>query len=142
MQGSLERRPRQRQRGRTYGANVDDALRVIAESYDYICAERLQPNLVAMAEHLAVHGELQVSAGLLAALQKISVPTVRRILQRIAQDQPHLPRRGPESANQATRDIPMRRIPWDVSEPGHFEVDLVHHSGPACPACSRQGRQA
>jgi hypothetical protein len=24
----------------------------------------------------------------------------------------------------------MRRIPWDTAEPGHFEVDLVHHSGP------------
>ena len=23
----------------------------------------------------------------------------------------------------------MKRIPWDVREPGHFEVDLVHHCG-------------
>ncbi len=23
----------------------------------------------------------------------------------------------------------MRRIPWDTTEPGHFEVDLVHHGG-------------
>ena len=23
----------------------------------------------------------------------------------------------------------MRRIAWDESEPGHFEVDLVHHGG-------------
>ena len=23
----------------------------------------------------------------------------------------------------------MRRIPWDTSEPGHFETDLVHHGG-------------
>ncbi len=23
----------------------------------------------------------------------------------------------------------MGRIPWDIGEPGHFEVDLVHHSG-------------
>ena len=28
---------------------VDDALRVIAESMDYICAERLTPNLVWLA---------------------------------------------------------------------------------------------
>jgi len=26
--------------------------------------------------------------------------------------------------------IPMKRIPWDTADPGHFEVDLVHHSGP------------
>jgi len=25
----------------------------------------------------------------------------------------------------------MRRIPWDEQSPGHFEVDLVHHSGPS-----------
>jgi len=24
----------------------------------------------------------------------------------------------------------MRRIPWNEPEPGHFETDLVHHSGP------------
>jgi hypothetical protein len=24
----------------------------------------------------------------------------------------------------------MRRIPWHEQQPGHFEVDLVHHSGP------------
>ncbi len=23
----------------------------------------------------------------------------------------------------------MGRIPWDIHEPGHFEVDLVHHGG-------------
>ena len=45
MNGSLERTPRRTQRSRTYGPEVDDALRVIAESTDYICRERLTPNL-------------------------------------------------------------------------------------------------
>jgi len=44
MNDSLERKSRRRQRGRTYGPEVDDALRVIAESLDYICAERLTPS--------------------------------------------------------------------------------------------------
>jgi hypothetical protein len=79
---------------------------------------------------LAAHEELRLSPNLLDRLGKISVPTVRRILRRVSQDEPRLPRRGPESANQATRDVPMRRIPWDEHEPGHFEADLVHHSGP------------
>ena len=26
------------------------------------------------------------------------------------------------------RQIPMKRISWDEQEPGHFEVDLVHHT--------------
>jgi hypothetical protein len=73
LNGSLERKPRRRQRGRTYGSQVDDALHVIAESLDYICAERLTPNLVWMAGHLAAHGELAVSPSLLDQLRQISV---------------------------------------------------------------------
>jgi hypothetical protein len=130
MRTPPERKARRKQRCRTYGPQVDDALRVIAESFDHIAAERLAPNLVWMAQHLATHGELPVSAPLLAQLAQISVPTVRRILQRVTQDEPRLPRRGPERANQLTRDIPTRIIPWDECEPGHFEVDLVHHGGP------------
>ncbi len=44
MKAEPVRKTRQRQRGRTYGHEVDDALRVIAETQDYICAERLTPS--------------------------------------------------------------------------------------------------
>jgi hypothetical protein len=131
LNGSLARQPRRKQRGSIYGPEVDDALRVIAESLDYLCAERLTPNLVWMAEHLATHGEMETTPQLLEALGRISVSTVRRRLERISQDQPRLPRKGPERANRVTRDIPMRRIPWNEEEPGHFETDLVHHCGPS-----------
>jgi hypothetical protein len=131
MNGSLERKPRRKQRGCTYRSNVDDALRVIAESLDYVCAERLTPNLVWMAEHLAAHGEMTITPQLREKLGQVSVSTVRRRLDRIRQDQPRLPRKGPERTNRVTKDIPMKRIPWDEAEPGHFEVDLVHHCGPS-----------
>jgi hypothetical protein len=42
MAGDLERRPRQRQRARSYTPEVDDAVRLIWESLDYVCAERLR----------------------------------------------------------------------------------------------------
>jgi hypothetical protein len=129
LKGGLERRPRRRQRGRTYGPEVDDALRVIAESTDYVCAERLAPNLPWLAKHLAAHGELTLSPQLLEQLDRISVSTVERILNRIRQDEPRLPRRGPKHRNRLLRDVPMKRIPWNEQEPGHFEVDLVHHCG-------------
>jgi hypothetical protein len=131
MGGSLARQPRRRQRSRTYGPDVDDALRVIAESADYICAERLTPNLAWLATHLAAHGELTLSPQLLDQLERISVSTVERILTRIRQDEPRLPRRGPKRANNLLRDVPMKRIPWQEQRPGHFEVDLVHHCGPS-----------
>jgi len=40
----IERQARRRQRDKSYGCAVGDALRVIAESLDYICAERLTPS--------------------------------------------------------------------------------------------------
>ena len=127
---TLERQPRRRQRGRAYGIAVDDALRVIWESLDYVCAERLTPALVATAEQLARHGELAATPELLEQLGRISVASVQRRLTRLGQDTCRLPRRGPERANRVARAIPIRRIPWDTAAPGHVEVDLVHHSGP------------
>jgi len=128
---SLERKPRQVQRGRKYGIEVAEAVRIVWESLDYICAQRLTPSLVTTARHLASFGELQLSDDTASLLADISRPTVQRLLTRLAQDSYRLPRRGPERANRLAREIPMVRIPWDTAEPGHFEVDLVHHSGPS-----------
>jgi hypothetical protein len=130
MNGSLERRPRRRERGKTYGAAVDDALRVIYESFDGICPERLRPNLVWMATHLAQHNELEVTPQVLQQLGQISLSTVERRLIHLRQDQPRLPRQQPRPRNPLLQSIPMLRLPWNILDPGHFETDLVHHCGP------------
>lgn len=130
MNGSLERNLRCKQRGSIYGPEVDDALRVISESLDHICGERLTPVLAWMAEHLAAHGEMEVTPSLLEQLGRISVSSVNRRLKRVKQDEPRLPRRRASRARLLTKDIPMKRIPWNERQPGHFEVDLVHHGGP------------
>ena len=126
---TLERRPRSRSRGRTYGPEVEDAIRVVWESLDYVCAERLTPALVPSARHLERFGELVLTVDLEAQLARISRATVQRLMGKLSQDTPRLPRRGPERANRLTRAIPMGRLPWDTTEPGHFEADLVHHCG-------------
>jgi hypothetical protein len=126
---TLERQPRTTQRSRIYGAGTEDAIRVVWESLDYVCAERLTPALLVTAEHLARFGELRLTAETQAQLADISRSTVQRFLTRISQDLPRLPRRGPEAANRVAREIPMGRLPWQTAEPGHFEVDLVHHCG-------------
>ena len=129
--GGLTRRARQKHRGRVYGIGVDDVVRVVWESLDYICAERLKPALLATAQLLVRHGELRCLTDELAAqLGRISIATIQRRLTRLAQDTPRLPRKGPAQANRVAREIPMRRIRWEETEPGHFETDLVHHSGP------------
>ncbi len=129
MGSDLKRKPRQRERGKTYRREVDQALRVIAESSDFICAERLTPNLVAAAEQLARHGELHLTEPLRQQLAAISVSTVKRRLAVFRQDEPQLRRRAPRPRAGVIQSIPMRRIPWDERAPGHFEVDLVHHAG-------------
>ena len=130
MNGNLDRKPRCKQRGETYGPEVDDALRVIYESFDHICADRLTPNLVWMAKHLAAHGELRTTPPMLSQLSKVSISTVKRRLQRITQDQPSLPRkRGRKHTSKQLKAVPIVRIPWNEEEPGRLEVDLVHHCG-------------
>ena len=131
MQGRRGRKKRERERGKAYGTEVEDALRVIARSLDYPCAERLQPYLVRMAVQLSVHGELVVTSKTLEALGRISISTVKRMLRRIgpktekiASIQPKRPR-----GNSLRRQYPMSRIAWDIAEAGHLEVDLVHHCG-------------
>ena len=129
MNGNLRRKARSKERGVTYGAKVDAALRVIYESADYICAERLTPNLVWMAKHLAMHGELETSPELLEQLGQISISSVGRRLKGIPRDLPRLPRKKPKSRSKLLQSVPMLRLPWNLLEPGHFETDLVHHCG-------------
>ena len=80
LNGELARKRRTGQRGKTYGAEVEAAIHLIARSLDYPCAERLKPNLVWMAKHLQAHGELQVSEQTLVLLERIGVSSLRRRL--------------------------------------------------------------
>ncbi len=126
---SLERKKRHTPRKRTYGQEVEQVVLGVWESLDYICAERLTPTLVKTAKHLASFGALALTAEVESQLASISIATVERMLRKHRSRTVRLPRPGPRRANQVTKDVPMRRIPWQTSEPGHFEVDLVHHSG-------------
>ena len=129
MRTRPRRKHRRKQRGSKYGADVQHAIHVVAEALEYPCAERLKPVLPQMSEKLAQHGHLHITDDLSAKLLRVSVSTVRRIRQHKQQDERRLARkpRSPNSSVQA--QIPIRRIPWDTKEPGHFEVDLVHHCG-------------
>ena len=128
MNGFVVRNRRKKERGKVYGHEVDQALKVIARSLDYPCAERLQPNLVWVGEILEKHGEMKMTAKVRKQLGAISVSTVRRRMKRIGVKR-KTKRRKPEEANRLRRSIPTSRIAWDEQEPGHFEVDLVHHCG-------------
>ena len=128
-QPSLARRPVVNRRGRTYGLEVEQVIMVVWERLDYVCAERLQPALLSTAQHLSRFGEVHLTPRIEAQLAQISIATVQRRVQRHRRPPQRLPQKGPEAANRLRQAVPMQRIPWDTTEPGHFEVDLVHHAG-------------
>jgi len=126
---TLERKKRSRGRGRSYGLATEQVILVVWESLDYVCAERLTPVLLSTAQHLARFGALYLSQQVEEQLAHISEATVTRLLRQHRSRKQRLPQKGPERANQVRKPVPMQRIPWDTSEPGHCEVDLVQHSG-------------
>lgn len=127
---SLERAPkRPRFRRRRYGAAVADVVRVVWESLDYVCAERLAPALLSTAQQLARWEEVMLTPEVEAALATISRSTVQWLLQRLQQDTPKLPRRMPQPPNRLLLGVPMGRLSWATTVPGSFEADLVHHCG-------------
>jgi hypothetical protein len=126
---SLERKKRSTPRSRTYGVEMERVVLRVWESLDYICAERLTPSLGRIAKHLAGFGSLVLTAEVESQLASISPATVERMLRKNRASLARLPRKGPHRANQVTKGVPMRRIPWDTPDPGHFETDLVHHGG-------------
>ncbi len=118
---SLERKKRSTPRPRRYGLAVERVIVQVSESRDYICAERLTPGLLNMAQHLARFEPLGLIAQVEEQLATISRATVARILSTYRSRMVRLPQKGAERANQATKGVPMGRIPWDTSEPGHFD---------------------
>jgi hypothetical protein len=133
LNGRLSRKKRRKERGREYGIEIGDSVRVIARSLDYPCAERLQPNLVWMAQHLGRYGELRIGEEALEKLGRVSVSTLKRMLKCMGRSEPKLATRRPRRphSNSLRQLYPMSKIAWDMAEAGHFEVDLVHHCGEA-----------
>ena len=131
LNGRLSRKKRKTERGKGYEARVGDAVRLIAKSLDYPCAERLKENLVWVAENLQTHGELSLDEALRKKLERVSISTIKRLvrypeqrLERIAfRKYPAKPR------NKVYANIPVKKIAWETQMPGHFEVDTVHHCG-------------
>src|SRR5438309_6936904 len=126
---SLDRKKRSTPRSRSYGLEVERVVLRVWESLDYICAERLTPSLVHMAQHLAGFGSVVLTTEVESELATISCATVQRMLRKNRARKARLPRPGPHRANQVTKGVPMGRIPWNTPDPGHFETDLVHHGG-------------
>ena len=97
---SLERKKRVKPRARTYGPEVERIIVRVWESRDYMCAERLTPGLLTMAQHLARFEPLGLTAQMQEQLATISRATVARILHKYHARMVRLPEMRAERANQ------------------------------------------
>src|SRR5437764_13206981 len=79
---SLDRQKRKTARSRSYGLEVERVVLRVWESLDYICAERLTPSLLVMAQHLARFGVLRLTPQIEDQLSTISCSTVERMLRK------------------------------------------------------------
>jgi hypothetical protein len=129
LKSPLERKPRTKQRGRTYGADVDAAIGVVSATLHYPCAERFTPNLAWMAAHLATHQELGVSDALLEQLERISISTEGRRLRTMRPHQARRPRKPPRAPT--LQRVPMERTPWITQDPAHLEAATVRPRVPS-----------
>ena len=129
LNGRLSRKKRTKDRGPSYGIEVRNAAVKISEALDHPCAERLQPSLVFMANHMKRHNQLYVDKDMLRRLEIISISTLKRLLSNTNKSTEKISRkRFPKrKRNTFKESFPMRKIPYDTPEPGHFEVDLVLH---------------
>ena len=129
LKGQLSRKKRNRERGPTYGTSVMNAVRKISKALDHPCAERLKHNLLFTANHMANHKQLSVDKDTLEKLETISISTLKRILGNVNKTEEKIARKRfpKKKRNTFKESYPMRRIPYDTPDPGHFEVDLVMH---------------
>jgi len=59
----------------------------------------------------------------------MSVSTLWRLLPRAERSRLAYRKSRPGASTSLRQAVPVRRIRWDEPQPGHFEVDLVHHCG-------------
>lgn len=118
-----------RQRERFYDLKVEEALHKIWEAYDYICAERMHPNINSMIDKLFDCNELDIDLITEAKTRRISLGTLKRLLKRIRARETNRIQGTTKPGILLKSEIPLRVGEWRESDPGFLEVDTVAHCG-------------
>ena len=120
------------------GAEVEEVIVLVWESLDYICAERLTPVLLPMAQHVARFGAVKLREEIEEQLKTISRATVSRILHRYRSRTSTLAAEGSGACEPGDQRSAYETDSLGRHGAGHFEVDLVYH----CGASVAQGKIA
>ena len=117
-------------RGRTYGAEIRDALIQLWEVADRVCSKRLQPMIAVLLPALERHGRITLDEATRAKLLKVSAATIDRLLAGVRLVAGSGRRRPAGFGSAVRRSVPIRTFnDWGDPKPGWVEVDFVAHGG-------------
>ncbi len=117
-------------RGRTYGAEIRDALVQLWEVADRVCSKRLQPMIAVLLPALERHGRVTLDEATRAKLLRVSAATIDRLLAGVRLVAGSGRRRPAGFGSAVRRSVPIRTFnDWGNPLPGWVEVDFVAHGG-------------
>lgn len=120
-------------RPRVYSSVVVGALRVAAETSNWLCGTRLAPFLPELVPALETEGALRLTAADRAALLAMSARTIDRRLRlfRLQRDPKNWHGLGTTKPGTLLKNqVPIQTYtPWEEQRPGFEEIDLVAHCG-------------
>lgn len=118
-----------RKRKRTYDKAVEEALHIIWNIYDNICAERLYPQLRIMVNKLIECKELKVEPDVEMKLKTVSLGTLKILLEDIRIRETNRIGGTTKPGTLLKNQIPLRVGLWNEKKVGFSEIDLVAHCG-------------
>ena len=111
-----------------YGEAVREALIVIWEAADRICAKRLKPVLGDFVQALEKHGQLNLDSEVRAKVLAASPATIDRVLRPIRKSASG--RRKKRSTNRVSKAVEIKTFrDWKDTKAGYLEIDFVVHGG-------------
>lgn len=127
--GDIAKRVRKR-RGRIYGPEEVEALKVIWKVADCICGKRLVATIPEMVAKLCQFSEWKASRETCEKLFGMSAATIDRLLAGERKKAELKARSQTKPGTLLKHQIPIRTFSdWDDAKPGFVEIDLVAHNG-------------
>lgn len=118
-----------RNRKKIYDIAVEEALRIVWDIYDNICAERLHPQLKPIIDKLIECDELKISSDVEIKLKTVSLGTLKTLLENIQTRETNRIGGATKPGSLLKNQIPLRVGLWDEKKVGFSEIDLVAHCG-------------
>jgi hypothetical protein len=119
-----------RQRRRTYGVPIRDALIALWEASDRLCGKRLVVMIPTLLPALERHGRLKLNVEERALVLRTSAATIDRLLSNVKIAAAGGRRRRAGFSSAIRWQVPVRTFnDWGRPPPGYCEADLVAHGG-------------